>query len=169
MTELKILNILNLYTLRVCLEMHPFIYPTKKTRRPEHDHNYIRAARIHEYPTRYAQQLHQHIPNKYRHTKTTGSPDMENYTNINSEVWNTLPQKLRENRSLDSFKKELRTYLQEQQDQDTRSYSRNKKWLTDSCWTVSCGLMSFSGRSHIESTYFSIKYVLIIISLSLSL
>ena len=122
MTELKILNILNLYTLRVCLEMHPFIYPTKKTHRPEHDHNYIRAARIHEYPTRYAQQLHQHIPNKYRYTRTTDSPNMENYTKINSEVWNTLPQKLKENRSLDSFKKELRTYLQEQQNQDTRPY-----------------------------------------------
>ena len=62
------------------------------------------------------------IANKYRHTKTTGSPDTENYTMINSKVWNTLPQKLRENRSLDSFKKELRTYLQEQQDHDARPY-----------------------------------------------
>jgi hypothetical protein len=122
MTELKILNVFNLYILRVCLEMHPFIYPTKQTHRPEHDHNYISATQIHEYPTRYAQQLHQHIPNKYRYTKTTNSPNMENYTKINSNIWNTLPQQLKENRSLSSFKKALRTYLQEQQDKDTRSY-----------------------------------------------
>ena len=125
MTELKILNVLNLYTLRVCLEMHPFIHPNPntKTHRPEHDHNYIKATRIHEYPTRYAQQQHQHIPNKYMHTKTTDSPDMENYTKINSKIWNTLPQKLKENESLERFKKELRAYLQEQQDQNTEPYT----------------------------------------------
>ena len=56
MKELNLLNMTNLYILRVCLEMHPFIRDTKYVNRPEHNHKYVYAAQMHEHITRYATQ-----------------------------------------------------------------------------------------------------------------
>ena len=50
MNKHKILNITNLYTQRVCLEMHPFIHHTNRTNKPDHDHDYLWVAQIHDYP-----------------------------------------------------------------------------------------------------------------------
>ena len=63
MYKLKILNITNLYILRVCVEAHPFIYPTAQPNRPIHAHEYLFTAQIHEHKTRHATQRHQYIPN----------------------------------------------------------------------------------------------------------
>ena len=57
MKQLRILNLCNLYTLRVCVEMHPFIHPTKHVNRPEHNHDYISTTDIHDYKTRYSHNL----------------------------------------------------------------------------------------------------------------
>jgi hypothetical protein len=40
MKELKILNLPNLYILRVCVEIHPYIHQTTQVNRPEHNHTY---------------------------------------------------------------------------------------------------------------------------------
>jgi hypothetical protein len=69
MKELKILNLTNLYIQRVCTEIYPFIHPTKQINRPEHNHDYIWTAQIHEHQTRYSQQQHHYIPNPYNYSK----------------------------------------------------------------------------------------------------
>jgi hypothetical protein len=56
MKELKILNITNLYTLRVCLEMHPYIHREIEHNRPEHNHQYLLTEHIHDHATRQATQ-----------------------------------------------------------------------------------------------------------------
>jgi len=91
MTELKILNITNLYIHRTCTEMHPFIHPPTQLNRPEHNHNYIWTSQIHEYPTRYSQQKHLYIPNTTHHNTTQPHPHMEHLTKQASNIWNTLP------------------------------------------------------------------------------
>ena len=57
MTKHKILNIANLYILRVCTGMHPSSTPKihiMSPNRPEHDHHYPITSQIHNYPTRYS-------------------------------------------------------------------------------------------------------------------
>ena len=73
MQKLHILNIYNLYTLRVCAEMHPFIHPKKELNRPDHNHHYQLTSDIHNYPTRYSLDDHLFIPNTTQHSKT-GTP-----------------------------------------------------------------------------------------------
>ena len=116
MQDLHILNMTNLYILRVCTEMHPFIHTTDQNNRPEHDHKYIWTVEIHEHKTRYTQQQHHYIPNPYQYSKEkepkhTAAVFTRRYT----EIWNTLPLELRTNRNLFSFKKKLKKYLLEKQ------------------------------------------------------
>jgi hypothetical protein len=114
MDQLKILNLYNLYTLRVCAEMHPFIYQNPQLNRPEHNHTYIPVAHIHEYPTRYSQQGHHYIPAKLSRTKTP-TYFIDHTTERNTRVWNSIPEHIRDIQSLDTFKTELKQHLLELQ------------------------------------------------------
>jgi hypothetical protein len=114
MTELNILDIFNLYTLRVCLEMHPFVYPQPKKKqpnRPEHNHNYTPVSHIHDYPTRHSLQQHQFIPN----TASRPTNTIDHFTAQYSEVWNSVPLEFRCLSSLDTFKTALKLHLLEKQ------------------------------------------------------
>ena len=111
MSELEILNIPNLYILRTGIEVQAHIYPPTHTSRPEHSHNYISTAQIHEYPTRHSQQLHHYIPNKRKQPKHS----MGHITSKNTAIWNTLPLELRMQTKPNVFKKDLKRYLLEKQ------------------------------------------------------
>ena len=115
MTELNILNIFDLYTLRVCLEMHPFIYPNPKEQlnRPEHNHNYTPVSHIHDYLIRYSLQEHQFIPNTAKRPTNT----IEHFTAQYSEVWNSILLEFRCLSSRDTFKTALKLYLLEKQNE----------------------------------------------------
>jgi hypothetical protein len=106
MTELEILNIPNLYTLRVCAEMHPFAFLTRPRNRPEHNHNYIFASQIHEYPTSTANTGKLYIANTRKKTHSTAE---------HMRVWNTIPEKIRDISNLKKLKKELKQHLLKQQ------------------------------------------------------
>ena len=108
MKELNILNMTNLYILRVCLEMHPFIHDTEHVNRPEHDHIYIYASQIHEHSTRYATQQHHYIPNSNTIRPTH---EIEYLTRIYTAVWNELPLKLKLIRSRTELKTQLKQHL----------------------------------------------------------
>jgi hypothetical protein len=113
MKDLKILDMNNLYRLRVCIEMHPFIHHTKQLNRPTHDHKYIFTAQIHDYPTRYAQQHHAYIPNQNQ--KGKGKMTMAFLTTEYSHTWNKIPQRIRDILAISIFKKELRKHLLQEQ------------------------------------------------------
>jgi len=119
MTELKMLNLTNLYTLRVCVETHPFIHPRSQLNRPEHNHTYISTAQIHHYPTRHSQQQHFYIPNtSHRHTRAKPSAHTIDYTTErNTRAWNSIPPELRAIQGLRTFKAKLKEHLLEAQSQ----------------------------------------------------
>ena len=118
MTELRILNIISLYTLRVATETHPFIHLPKRLNRPEHNHNYLTTAHIHDYPTRHSQQQHLYIPNTYHvHTATNAKHTIDYTTERNTRVWNSVPPEIRQITNLKAFKAKLRNYLLEKQAQ----------------------------------------------------
>jgi hypothetical protein len=102
--ELELLSIPDLYTLRVCTEMHSYIYPPKAVNRPEHNHHYTSTATVHKHRTRHSQQATLHP----RH-------DMEHYTKRHTELWNALPSELRQTQELETFKKDLNNFLLTQQ------------------------------------------------------
>jgi hypothetical protein len=104
MTRLKILSIINLFTLRVSIEIQPFIHHTNTANRPEHIHAYTRAAQIHDYPTRFS---HQQQKLSIHFT--------EYFTEIYTKVWNKLPLELRAIKSLAIFKRRTKEYLLQQQ------------------------------------------------------
>ena len=104
MAQLQILNITNLYTLRVCTEMHPFIHPKKQLNRPEHNHNYTPTSDIHHHATRYAAANHLHI-----------SDTLEHFPAIHTAIWNSLPPKLTNIRSRKTFSTETKHYLLQKQ------------------------------------------------------
>ena len=111
MTKHKILNITNLYIYQVCVGAHPFIHPQSQLNRPEHDHEYIWTAQIHQYPTRHTLDKHIYIPATRKATKHT----MGHLTAQYAKIWNLLPSDIRDIRSKDSFKKALKQYLLENQ------------------------------------------------------
>lgn len=119
MTELRILNITNLYSFRVATETHPFIHLPRRLNRPEHNHNYITAAHIHDYPTRHSQSRYLYIPNTpHRHTRTTPTTHTIDYTTErNTRVWNSVPSEIRQITNLKTFKTTLKTYFLEKQAQ----------------------------------------------------
>ena len=107
MQQLKILNIFNLYTLRVGAETHPFIYKDTKLNRPEHNHTYTPVSQIHKHCTRYSQHGHQYIP----------AGQIDYTTKRNTQVWNSIPAHIRTIQKLKPFKSALRKHLQQLQDQ----------------------------------------------------
>ena len=118
MTELRILNITNLYSFRVATETHPFIHLPRRLNRPEHNHNYITAAHIHDYPTMHSQSRYLYIPNTPRHTRTTPTTHTIVYTTErNTRVWNSVPLEIRQITGLKAFKAKLRDFLLEKQAQ----------------------------------------------------
>ena len=112
MIELKILGITDLYTLRVCAEMHEYIYPRKTKNRPENHHDYVSTAQVHEYPTRHSKKLHYYIPNRREKPKRA----MQHFTRQYTAIWNEIPEEIREMQSLGRFKKHLTNYLLENQE-----------------------------------------------------
>jgi hypothetical protein len=116
MQELSILSLYNLYTLRVCAEMHPHIYPKANTNRPSHGHNYLWTAQIHDHQTRHSQQQHQYIPNPYQYSARIPHHSSDYLTQQYSKAWNGIPLEIRNNQSISSFKTELRLYLLAAQD-----------------------------------------------------
>jgi hypothetical protein len=114
MHQLQILNIYNLYTLRVAAETHPFIYQNSQLNRPEHNHTYTPISHIHEYPTRHSQQGNHYIP--ARPSKTRAPTHHIDYTTErNTRVWNSIPEHIRNIRTLKPFKTALKQHLQELQ------------------------------------------------------
>jgi hypothetical protein len=112
MTELNILNLVNLYILRVCVEMHPFIYENTQTNRPQHNHSYLWTAQIHDYYTRQSKAKEHFIPNTNQYSKTKEPTyTIEHLTKKDLKIWNTIPGDIREITSLSAFKKKLRNYL----------------------------------------------------------
>ena len=116
MNKHNILNVNNLYTLRVCVEMHPFMFPTKQLNRPEHDHVYTLCAQVHNHNTRYAAQHHQFIAQQ-KHYSRSKEParTTEHFTAKYTQVWNTIPSSLKTEKKLKSFKHKLKLHLLEKQ------------------------------------------------------
>lgn len=116
MTELRILNITNLYIHRVAVETHPFIHLPRPLNRPEHNHNYITTAHIHDYPTRHSRRQHLYIPNTHHPNRTTGTAHTIDYTTErNTRVWNAVPVEIRQITGLKTFSTKLRNFLLEKQ------------------------------------------------------
>ena len=113
MTELELLNIPNLYVLRVGVEVHTHIYPQKQTQtdQPEHNHHYISTAQIHNYPTRHSQQQHHYIPNQ----RKKPTHHMEQTTQTHTAIWNTLLLEIRTQKEINKFKKTLKQHLLKKQ------------------------------------------------------
>ena len=113
MQKLNILNLASLYTLRVCAEMHPYIYTNKEEQpnRPHHNHHYIAITNIHTHNTRYSAG-HIFSPNTNKYSKTK-QPEHTNahFTEIHTNVWNELPDQIRTINSLHVFKKRLKEHL----------------------------------------------------------
>jgi len=116
MKELNILNIINLYTLRTCIEIHPFIFPTKHHNRPTHNHLYIHASHIHEYPTRYSSN-HQYIPAHTHRSSPQPSHHMDHCARQYATVWNSLPSDLQAEPDFKQFKRTLNLHLMKVQNQ----------------------------------------------------
>jgi hypothetical protein len=114
MTKFQILNLTNLYIHRVCVEMHPHVHHVKQLNGPEHNHNYIWTAQVHDYPTRHSRQGNHYItnPNAHRFSKTKEQTyEASHFATLHSKVWNKLPTKLKDTRSIDVFKKDLKKHL----------------------------------------------------------
>ena len=112
MTELDILTIPNLYTLRVCAEMHNFIHtdtpqhrlnrsqPMKRPEpkpkpmnRPQHVHHYARTTDLHKHMTRRTRKAGMHL-----------ARSNNIITQRYADVWNALPSQIREIKSSNTFK-----------------------------------------------------------------
>jgi hypothetical protein len=105
MTELQILNLVNLYTLRVCVEMRPFLQSSTQPNRPQHVHDYTPTSFVHDYPTRFSQNDNLYIPNATN----------DYFTDQYKQTWNSLPASLRNTSTAGIFKKNLKKYLLDQQ------------------------------------------------------
>jgi len=118
MTELGILNITNLYILRVTAEMHPYIYPKHETNRPDHFHNYTSVAQIHGHATRQSRRRQHYIPNTNQYAASYVPDETRNhFTDKYTATWNTLPLEIREESELKAFKRCLNEHLLKQQSQ----------------------------------------------------
>ena len=117
MLKLGILDITRLYTLRVCAEMHPYIYPNDKEQqsRPHHNHTYITITDVHSHGTRYSAN-HIFAPNTYKYSKTKQPKHTSAYlTQLHIGVWNGIPTDIRSIKSLAIFKLQLKKHLLEEQ------------------------------------------------------
>ena len=111
MSELRILNLNDLYILRVCTEMHPFIYPKKPLNRPEHNHKYTSAAQVHEHDTRFSARRHIYVPYANREGNNDPAHGAEHFTRAFAHIWNSIPEAIRKTESLETFKAKLAEML----------------------------------------------------------
>ena len=107
MTKHKILRLNNIYIYRVAVEMHPHIHKTIHTNIPKHIHHYTPASSIHRYPTRHARSRRNYVPSNSKNQKNKMNPFAKRY----SHIWNTIPERLRETKDIDPFKRKLKDYL----------------------------------------------------------
>jgi hypothetical protein len=121
--RLNILKLTNLYILRVCVEMHSFIYTQSQQNRPQHHHIYTWSTQTHEHKTRYSLQQNLSIPNKYTHryskSKVSQQQPLEHFNAQYSSIWNSIPLPIREVTSKDCFKRKLKAHLLSKQEKDT--------------------------------------------------
>lgn len=106
--ENNILSLNYLYILRVCIELHPYIYPTQEdttTDKPYTDSTFITITEIHSHNTRYSKG-HIFSPNTNSKTKDP-KHTMAHLTQKHTDIWNSLPSTLREISTLQIFKKEI--------------------------------------------------------------
>ena len=123
MDEFKILNLVDLYKQRVCLEMHPYIHPPdEEASRPEHQHRYTKVSEVHNYGTRYSKQNHFFIPARQRPNNQPAACAASPLTSKFMEVWHGLPQDLRDTKSFPIFKKHLQRHLLRAHSLRTHSY-----------------------------------------------
>jgi hypothetical protein len=121
MTELKILNLANLYIHRTCMQLHSFIHPNKQLNRPHHNNHPLWTAQLHDYPTRYSLQRHQYVPNPNAHKKSkTKKPTHEtsHYATKHWTIWNSIPEHIRAERNRNTFKRTLKEHLLQAQSND---------------------------------------------------
>ena len=109
MQQLKILNIYNLYTYRVAIEVHKFKYRKEELNRPQHNHYYTPVTQVHSYNTRHSRNGSHFVPaqsgpHRAEHSTT-------HTTERNNKVWNSLPSGIRAEQNLTTFKKWLRSHL----------------------------------------------------------
>lgn len=108
MDQLNILSVPDLYTLRVSLEMHQYLYARKPANRPRHDHHYVWASAVHSYPTRHAQDnRYLFVPRQDPHGQHYAGYLTAKYANI----WNLLPLEVRTCQSISKFKARLKDFL----------------------------------------------------------
>ena len=112
MTKHNILNITNLYIQRVCTELHPFVHNTTTPNRPDHHHQYTKLTDIHPHHTRSAAANTIHRPNPKNHKHSTNPAyNTNHFPQIYMQIWNSLPQPLRDQQSLPTFKRHLKQHL----------------------------------------------------------
>jgi hypothetical protein len=112
MQKYKLLYIYNIYFLRMCVEMHPFIHPAKQLNRPQHNHHYFFTSDIHQYPTSSSTKNLLYIPNPHNYSKTyQPAHHLEESTKKHSHLWNQLPPELRLEKNVERFKKQLKLHL----------------------------------------------------------
>jgi hypothetical protein len=108
MHQLSILNLANLFILRVALELHPFVHPRDQKNRPEHIHHPFPVQEVHGHRTRLSLQQQLYIPN--RHSKNI-APTASYLQQTYQTIWNSLPETITMTTSLRTFKKLLREHL----------------------------------------------------------
>jgi hypothetical protein len=120
--DLEILLLHNIFIFRVCVEMHPFIYPAKDANRPHHDHLYTLVAQVHKYKTRFSQKQTLFLPNIRPTTKTKRSDafgDKEHFQTLYANIWNLLPEDIQNKTNLKTFRRLLRRHLLDKQQTET--------------------------------------------------
>ena len=118
LNELGLLSITNLYKYRVGRELHPYIHPSDEYKnRPEHNHHYKTVAQAHNYSTRQAAQNHQYIPNPHQwNRRKDGKLQNIDYLHQHyAEIWNEIPQNIRDTAAPATFATELKKHLLSQQ------------------------------------------------------
>ena len=117
--QLQILNIFNLYIHRTAIDMHPFIHPpSEQLNRPQHNHQYIRAADIHQHATRFASTQSLYVPNTNQYLATyKPSHTINHYAAKFSHIWNKIPHNIRSITDKTEFKTALKQHLQTEQDE----------------------------------------------------
>ena len=115
--QLQLLTLTNLYTQRVCLEMHPHMYGTTPKHLPHHNHDYTRTAQTHQHGTRLSKFTTIFLEN----ARNTGQNHTGGMAHLNREyvqIWNKLPNTLRSIPTYTTFKKELKLHLLKLQHSD---------------------------------------------------
>ena len=116
MTELKILNISNLYIHRTCMQQHSFVYPSRQLNRPQHNNQPLWTAEVHDYPTRYSLQRHQYVPNPHKQfKKRRPAHETSHFAAKHWTIWNSMPELIRTERNREAFKHALKEHLLQRQ------------------------------------------------------